>query len=189
MKRIGILGGTFDPPHIGHLIIAETVRTELQLEEIWFIPTFEPPHKLEATMDAESRIDMLKLALADNNSFILNTIEVERSGKSYTIDTMKQLKDTFPDNEYYFIIGADMVEYLPKWYRIDELLQLVRFVGVKRVGYSMESPFPITEVDIPFVDVSSSNIRERISENKSIKYLVPNSVHTYIKEHGYYEKG
>lgn len=188
MKRIGILGGTFDPPHIGHLIIAEGVRTALHLEEIWFIPTYEPPHKQEAIIDATSRIDMLKLALAENESFQLNTIEIERSGKSYTIDTMKTLKDSYPETDFYFIIGADMVEYLPKWYKIDELINLVKFVGVKRSGYKFQTIYPIIEVDIPMVDVSSSVIRERLLENNTVRYLVPDSVHTYIKEHGLYEQ-
>ncbi|WP_047981434.1 nicotinate-nucleotide adenylyltransferase [Ornithinibacillus contaminans] len=187
MKRIGILGGTFDPPHIGHFIIAEEVRTALQLEAVWFIPTYEPPHKHEAATDAVSRWEMLNLVLANHASFQLNTIEIDRSGKSYTIDTMVELKKRYPETEFYFIIGADMVEYLPNWYRIDELQELVNFVGVKRAGYQLETTYPIIQVEIPMVDVSSSMIRDRIMANQSIKYLVPETVHTYIKEHGLYE--
>jgi nicotinate-nucleotide adenylyltransferase len=188
MERIGILGGTFDPPHIGHLIIAQEVLISLQLDQVWFIPTYEPPHKHEATFQVENRLEMLQLALADNEAFLLNTIEVKREGKSYTYDTMVTLKKEYPEKEFYFIIGADMVEYLPKWYRIDELIQLVRFVGVQRAGYSLATPYPIIEIDIPAVDISSTIIRERIRNRKSIQYLVPESVHTYIKEHGFYEQ-
>ncbi|WP_042146041.1 nicotinate-nucleotide adenylyltransferase [Paucisalibacillus sp. EB02] len=186
MKRIGILGGTFDPPHIGHLIIAQEVLDSLQLEEVWFIPTYEPPHKHEARLQVKNRIEMLQLALAGNGLFQLNTIEVKRAGKSYTYDTMITLKEQYPDSDFYFIIGADMVEYLPKWYKIDELINLVSFVGVKRTGYTLETMYPITEVNIPLVDISSTLIRKRLRENKSIQYLVPDSVHTYIKEHGFY---
>lgn len=187
MNRIGILGGTFDPPHIGHLIIAQEVKDALNLEQVWFIPTYEPPHKDVATLEVRNRIEMLRLALEDNDAFILNTIETERSGKSYTIDTMRLLEEKYPNTDFYFIIGADMVEYLPNWYNIDELMNMVQFVGVKRSGYELKSPYPIKVVDIPMVDISSSVIRNRIREKKSIKYLVPDSVYSYIKGHGLYE--
>jgi nicotinate-nucleotide adenylyltransferase len=188
MNRIGILGGTFDPPHIGHLIIAQEVANQLALEQVWFIPTYEPPHKSVATVNVDSRINMLQLALADNERFKLNTIEIERSGKSFTIDTMKSLKETYPETAFYFIIGADMVEYLPKWHKIEELIEVVQFVGVKRSGYKLDSSYPIQLVDIPLIDISSTLIRKRIQQNEPIKYLVPDSIYTYIKEHGLYEK-
>ncbi|WP_026906255.1 nicotinate-nucleotide adenylyltransferase [Paucisalibacillus globulus] len=187
MKRIGILGGTFDPPHIGHLIIAQEVLDSLELDQVWFIPTYEPPHKHEARLQVENRIEMLRLALADNSTFQLNTIEVKRAGKSYTYDTMITLKEQYPNTDFYFIIGADMVEYLPKWHKIDNLINLVTFVGVKRTGYTLKTTYPIKEVDIPMVDISSTTIRDRLQKKKSIQYLVPDSVHTYIKEHGFYE--
>uniref|UniRef100_UPI0030185467 nicotinate (nicotinamide) nucleotide adenylyltransferase n=1 Tax=Oceanobacillus massiliensis TaxID=1465765 RepID=UPI0030185467 len=110
MKRIGILGGTFDPPHLGHLLIAEEVRTAMELAEVWFIPTYTPPHKAASMTNAEDRINMLQLATDNNPFFKVNTIEIERSGKSYTLDTMRILKQKHPDKELYFIIGADMVE-------------------------------------------------------------------------------
>jgi nicotinate-nucleotide adenylyltransferase len=187
MNRIGILGGTFDPPHMGHLIIAEEVLRALNLDQIWFIPTFEPPHKHDAYVQVDHRIDMLKLAIEGNNEFLLNTIEIDRAGKSYTIDTIIGLKEAHPEAEFYFIIGADMVEYLPNWYKIDELIKLVKFVGVKRNGYSVDSSYPIKKVEIPMIDISSTLIRERLQAKKSIKYLVPESVYHYIKENGLYE--
>lgn len=180
MRRIGILGGTFDPPHIGHLIIAEEARVALKLEEVWFIPTSAPPHK-EASTDAEARVEMTKLAIEDNPYFKVNTIEIERSGKSYTIDTIEILKEENPDAEFYFIIGADMVEYLPHWERIDELVNLIRFVGVKRSGFELISEYDILKVDIPLIEISSTMLRSRLREKRSVKYIVPDAVYSYIK--------
>src|SRR5699024_9121935 len=115
MKRIGILGGTFDPPHIGHLIIAEEVRIALDLTEVWFIPTYEPPHKDRASSSVEDRLNMLQRAIGEHPHFKIKTIEIERYGMTYTIDTMKTFKRMYPEDEFFFIIGADMVEYLPNW--------------------------------------------------------------------------
>ncbi|MBU5466461.1 nicotinate-nucleotide adenylyltransferase [Virgibacillus sp. MSJ-26] len=188
MKSIGILGGTFNPPHIGHLLIAEHVRVELGLDEIWFIPTNEPPHKLASNINVEDRLTMLRHAVYDNPFFKVNPIEIKRRGKSYTIDTIVELKQKHPNHQYFFIIGADMVEYLPKWYKIDELINCLTFVGVKRPGYHMNSPYPVLEINIPLFDISSTQIRERQAEGKSIKYLVPDTVDHYIKEQELYEQ-
>lgn len=182
MKRIGILGGTFDPPHLGHLIIAEEVRLALKLGEIWFIPSYTPPHKDKAKTAAKHRMNMLKLAIKNNSSFQMNTIEVERLGKSYTFDTMEALNNDFPENEFYFIIGADMVEYLPNWNRVDELINLVNFVGVGRPGYKLDSAYSVRTVDIPMIDISSTFIRNRLAKNQTVNYLVPETVYAYIKE-------
>src|SRR5690625_2565031 len=166
MRRIGILGGTFDPPHLGHLLIAEEVRIALELEEVWFIPTYVPPHKQEATTGVDERINMVQQSIQSNESFKVNTIEVERLGKSYTFDTMSILKEEHPDTAFFFIIGADMVEYLPHWNQIDQLMDLVTFVGVKRSGYQLNTDYPVVEVDIPMVDISSTFIRKRLAGNK-----------------------
>lgn len=187
MRRIGILGGTFDPPHLGHLIIAEEVRISLGLEEIWFMPSNEPPHKAKATTDAKNRLKMLELAIASNPTFKINSIELSRQGKSYTIDTMKLLIEKYSNTKFYFIIGADMVEYMPYWNRIDELVKIVTFVGVKRPGYHLTSPYSILTVDIPMVDISSTMLRERMIKKQSTKYLIPEAVYIYIKEKQLYE--
>lgn len=187
MKKIGILGGTFDPPHLGHLIIAEEVRISLGLEEIWFIPSNEPPHKAKATINANNRITMLELATKSNPLFKVKPIELERKGKSYTIDTMKLLVKKHPDTEFYFIIGADMVEYLPHWHKIDELVHLVTFVGVMRPGYQLKSSYPIITVNIPAINISSTMLRERLQNKQSVRYLIPANVYTYIKEKEIYE--
>lgn len=187
MKRVGILGGTFDPPHYGHLLIADDVRTELKLDEIWFMPNYIPPHKDKQVTDHTHRVNMLYAAIANQPHFRVETIELERKERSYTYDTIVLLKQRYPDTMFYFIIGGDMVEYLPNWYRIDELVQLMQFVGVKRPGYSLCTPYPIIEVDVPTFAVSSSLIRERIQSGKSVTYLLPEAVQLYIKENRLYE--
>lgn len=187
MKRVGILGGTFDPPHLGHLIIAEEVYQNLNLDEIWFIPSNQPPHKANANADNQDRLEMVKAAVAGNDHFSINDIELRRNGKSYTHETISQLKQRHPDISFYFIIGGDMVEYLPKWHAIDKLVELVQFVGVKRSGYPLISPYPIKEVEIPVIEISSTMIRERLGQGQEIKYLAPDAVIEYIKEHRLYE--
>ncbi|GGM31046.1 nicotinate-nucleotide adenylyltransferase [Paraliobacillus quinghaiensis] len=187
MKKVGILGGTFDPPHIGHLMIAEEVHDQLKLDEVWFIPSYEPPHKEAGGTDIQNRIAMVEAAIEDNDHFTLSTIEVDRAGKSYTFDTIKLLNEKYQDIKFYFIIGADMVEYLPKWYRIEELIKLIQFVGVKRPMHNLKTDFPVCEIDIPVMDISSTMIRERIKNGKSIKYFVPSKVLQIIKEHQLYE--
>lgn len=187
MSRIGIIGGTFDPPHIGHLVIAEETRIALDLDEIWFIPTNEPPHKEKAMTDGNNRIRMVKKAVKSNSYFKVNEIEMEREGKSYTIDTMKALINRNPDKEFYFIIGADMVEYLPHWHKINELIELVNFVGVKRQGFNLKSLYPIIEIEIPMIDISSSMIKKRLIKNQSVTYLIPESVEDFINEEHLYE--
>lgn len=188
MKKIGIFGGTFDPPHNGHLLMANEVLYQLCLDEVWFLPNQIPPHKQEEKFsDSRHRIEMLKLAIESNPSFKLQLIEMERPGPSYTYDTMVLLKDKYPDYQFYFIIGADMVEYLPKWYKIDKLLEIVKFTGVKRIGFQMETPYPVKFVDVPEFEVSSTMIRERIDKKESIMYLISEKVRRYIEENGLYE--
>lgn len=186
MKKIGLLGGTFDPPHFGHLLIGEEVYHALQLDEVWFIPSNDPPHKDATTTNTKDRVQMTELAIQSNPHFKVNKIEMERSGTSYTFDTVQELVQRFNDSQFYFIMGGDMVEYLPKWYKIEELLQLVTFVGVQRSGYSLGSPYSIKTVEIPMFDVSSTLIRERLNNNGSTRYLLPNEVMDYIKENGLY---
>ncbi|WP_027407872.1 nicotinate-nucleotide adenylyltransferase [Anoxybacteroides tepidamans] len=187
MQKIGIFGGTFDPPHNGHLLMANEVMHALNLSEIWFMPNRIPPHKRhEQVTNSADRLHMLKLAIVDHPQFKIETIELQREGPSYTYDTMRQLKELYPACEFYFIIGADMVEYLPHWHCIDQLVQLVTFVGVKRPGFSLHTTYPLVEVEIPEFAVSSSLIRERVKQGKSIRYLVPERVRLYIEGKGLY---
>lgn len=183
MKKIGILGGTFDPPHNGHLLIANEVCAALELDEIWLMPNREPPHKQKSGLvKNEDRLNMLKLATQDNSAFKIQPIELEREGPSYTFDTMKMINEKYSEHQFFFIIGADMIEYLPKWHKIDELIKLVQFVGVERPNYSHQSDFPIQYVDVPAFDVSSSMIRDRLKTGKTVRYLLPDSVVEYIEE-------
>lgn len=187
LKKVGILGGTFNPPHLGHLIIANEVQTRLNFDEIWFMPNQEPPHKDNTNrVSSLHRLEMVQRAISDNSLFKIQSIELERPGRSYTFETMKLLTEKY-DHEFYFIIGADMVEYLPKWYKIEELVQLVRFVGVNRPEYDQHSDYPIIYVDVPNIEISSQAIRERIKAGRNIRYFVPNTVIEYIEENRLYE--
>lgn len=187
MRKIGILGGTFDPPHHGHLLIANEALHGLNIDEIWFLPNQEPPHKKKSGLiQNEDRVKMLELAIQGEPNFRIETIELDRPSPSYTYDTMKQLTELHPDVHFYFIIGADMVEYLPKWYKIDELLEMVSFIGVNRPAYSAVSTYPLIHLDVPQFEVSSSLIRERIKEGKTLRYLLPDSIIEYLKEKNLY---
>lgn len=186
-KRVGILGGTFNPPHIGHLIIAHHAGTQLGLEKVYLMPDAEPPHVDEKPfIAAHHRKEMVERAIEGNDFLDIETIEIERGGKSYTIDTMKELCHRNPDTDYYFIIGGDMVGYLSKWERIDELLELVQFVGIARPGYPRTSAYPVIWVDAPAIEVSSTQIRNMVKNNQSLRYIVPSSVEAYIKKEGLY---
>jgi nicotinate-nucleotide adenylyltransferase len=183
MTKVGILGGTFDPPHFGHLLIANEVLSELSLDEIWFMPNQEPPHKKKSeSVENIERVEMLELSIKGNPAFKIEKIELERTGPSFTVDTMRILNEQFPNHQFYFIIGADMIEYLPKWHKIDELINLVQFVGVERPEYSLDTDYPIHYVDVPSFDVSSSMIRERVQHGKTVRYLLPEPVIDYIRE-------
>lgn len=189
VKKIGILGGTFDPPHIGHLMIAEQVRVSCKLDEVWFMPNQTPPHKrYDEVISNEHRVEMVKRSIENNPYFHLSLIECERKDVSYTYDTMKILTSNYPNVAFYFIIGGDMVEYLPKWYRIDDLLNIVTFIGAKRPGYKMNTRYKnrVIEVEVAQVDISSSLIRQYVKEKKSIRYLVTEKVREYIEEMGLY---
>ncbi|NHC39410.1 nicotinate-nucleotide adenylyltransferase [Bacillus sp. MM2020_1] len=183
MLKVGILGGTFDPPHNGHLLIANEVLSTLQLDEIWFLPNQEPPHKKKSeSISNEDRLQMLELAIGGNDAFRVETMELHRQGPSYTVDTMKMMNNQYPDHQFFFIIGADMIEYLPKWHKIDELIKLVQFVGVERPSYSSQTDYPVLYVNVPALDVSSSMIRDRVKNGKTVRYLLPDSVIQFIEE-------
>ena len=189
-RHVGILGGTFNPIHLGHLVIAEQVCSQLKLSKVLFLPDKIPPHRgVEKTkpIDSKDRIEMIKLAIEDNMHFDLDLTDVNRGGVSYTYETIKILKELNPNTEFYFIIGGDMVENLPKWSHIDELTQMIHFVGVCRKGFEKSSKYPILWVNTPELEISSSMIRDAVKTNRSIKYLVPKAVEEYIKDKGLYQ--
>ncbi|WP_153733012.1 nicotinate-nucleotide adenylyltransferase [Sporosarcina obsidiansis] len=187
MKRIGILGGTFNPPHIGHLLIANEVRYACDLEEVWLMPAAIPPHKVAAgDATAEQRLRMVKLAVADIEGLSVSSFEMERGGISYTYDTMTQLVNDEPRHEFYFIIGGDMIDMLPNWYRIDELIKIIKFIGVKRPGAVNTSDLPVEMVETPQLDLSSTLIRQRFLEGGTVQLLIPPAVEAYIREERLY---
>lgn len=194
MKKIGIMGGAFDPIHIGHLLAAEAAREKYELEEVWFMPSHIPPHKHQAGGSGEQRLEMVKAATQSHPAFKPLDIELRRGGVSYTVDTIRALRSEHADLELYFIIGADMVNYLPKWEGIEELVGMLRFIGLQRPGSFLElDTLPplirdaVMLADMPLVDISSSLIRSRISRGLSVRYMVPEQVYEYIMGSRLYE--
>lgn len=188
--RLGILGGTFNPVHIGHLILAEEIREKAGLDKIIFVPAYLPPHKVSSDIAAASdRFNMLKMALKGNPHFGISDAEIKRQGQSYTIDTVRQLKDRFPDDELYFITGSDLLKYLDEWKDLSEILQLVKFIVATRPGYPLEKiPAYISTVSIRAVDVSGFEVRQAAKGGKSFRYLVPEQVFNYITKRKLYTK-
>jgi nicotinate-nucleotide adenylyltransferase len=188
-RQVGIFGGTFNPVHTGHLVMADQVGNQLGLDKVCFMPDATPPHvDKKGAIDAKYRVEMLAAAIGGNPMFDLELCEIERGGVSYSYDTMAYLTKKHPDTDYYFIIGADMVNYLPKWHRIDELVKLVQFVGVKRPGYTPRTTYPVLWVDAPKLEITSTAIRHRVAAGESIRYLVPDNVAAYIEKEGLYRE-
>ncbi|MDZ4700156.1 MAG: nicotinate-nucleotide adenylyltransferase [Rhodothermales bacterium] len=189
--RVGILGGTFNPPHIAHLILAETIRVSCALDQIRWIPAGTPPHK-SADTAAEHRLAMTRIAVAGNPAFTVSDLEVVRGGASYTIDTVELLQRTEPDVDFSLLIGSDSLADLLSWRRPDDLVARLPLIVYPRPG---ADPRPeaatryarrITFVDAPLIEVSSYSIRRRVHQGLSIRYLVPEAVYAYIAEHGLY---
>ncbi|MBQ0138661.1 MAG: nicotinate-nucleotide adenylyltransferase [Kurthia sp.] len=187
MSKIGIFGGTFNPPHIGHLIMANEVLHALDLAEVRFMPNAIPPHKAQPN-DATSaqRLHLTELAIEGNEHFMIEPYEIEQGGISYSYDTLAALTKREPEHDFYFIIGGDQVDSLHSWYRIEELLHFVTFVGVNRPGNKGITSLPITHVEAPLIDLSSTLIRQRLATNQTVTYLLPEQVERFIREEGLY---
>lgn len=191
-KRVGIFGGTFDPIHMGHLIVAETIMDEFHLDKVVFIPAAVPPHKLDKRISpAKHRYMMTMLATCSNPRFQVSDMEMHRQGPSYSRDTLAQLiEEHGRDTEFYFIVGADSVENLHTWNRIDELLTMCHFIGASRPGCmpDMEKIAqrfgPLAEkihcLETPELEISSTEIRHRVGQKRTIRYIVPETVEQYI---------
>lgn len=190
-QRIGILGGTFDPIHYGHLVIAEEARTALQLNRVLFIPASQQPLKQHQPMAAaEHRLTMVQLACQDNPSFEPSAIEVNRSGISYTVTTLTTLHEQGL-YDLYFIIGADALADMSRWYNVSELLELTKIVGIKRPNIQISSEqliemlpqlnTQLTLLEGPNLNIASSELRKRLEQGKPIRYLTPDSVISYIE--------
>lgn len=186
MKKVGILGGTFNPPHIGHLMMANEAYHALGLDEVRFMPNAVPPHKESSGATDEQRKKMVELAIEDAPHFTLETFELERGGLSYTFDTMKTLTGQEPGVEFYFIIGGDSIDHLHTWYRIDELIQMVKFVGIRRPGSEAKTIYPVLMIDAPEIGLSSTLLRERFAVGKTVRYLLPKPVEAFIRKEGLY---
>lgn len=187
MKRVGIVGGAYNPPHIGHLIVANEVKHALNLDEVRLMPTATSPHKkTDETVTKEQRLEMVKRATDGVDGLRACAFEVERGGVSYTFDTLQNLRKEEPDVTFYFIVGGDMVDQLDRWHRIDEMMEMVTFVGVNRPGWRGETDYPVQLVRIPAIDLSSSIIRERFREDASVTFLIPPAVESFIREEGLY---
>ncbi|GGH84880.1 nicotinate-nucleotide adenylyltransferase [Pullulanibacillus pueri] len=193
VKRIGLFGGAFDPPHTGHLILAAEAAEAADLDEVWFLPSYIPPHlerkHSQRISSAQSRIDMVRLSIEGESKFRLSLVEYEREGKSYTYDTVAILKEQYPDHVFYFIIGGDMVNDLPQWYKFEELKTSVNFLATKRAGVPLHpiEGMNIQYFDMPLIEISSSMIRERYRTGKPWHYFLPVAVKNYIEENGLYD--
>ena len=187
-KKVGLLGGTFNPPHMGHLVIADQVLEKAQLDEIRFLPNHVPPHKqVDERVTVDQRLRMLEAAIKGHPRFSIERIELERQGASYTYDTIKLLMEREENAQFSFIIGGDMIEYLPNWYKIEELQNMVKFIGVNRPDYSHETPYDVQLIEVPAIDLSSSYIRDTVKKGQTVRYLVPDDVYRLIKEEKLYE--
>jgi nicotinate-nucleotide adenylyltransferase len=199
--KIGVIGGTFDPIHNGHLLIAEETRAELNLAQVLFVPAGQPWLKTNSPMGAaEHRLEMVRLATADRASFRLSTVDIDRPGPSYTIDTLADLQSQFGAGaRLFFILGWDSLAELPRWREPSRLVKLCRLVAVPRPGYpppdlnSLEAAIPgiskrVTLLDRPKLDISATVIRERVARGLSIRHLVPEVVERYIKQNKLYQR-
>ncbi len=197
--NIGVLGGTFDPVHNGHLVVAEEVQRRLNLAEVLFVPAGQPWLKAERTiLPAGHRLQMLRLALADVPHFTLSTMEIERPGPSYTVDTVTELRARLGrEDELFFILGWDNLAELPQWRKPSRIIQKCYLVAVPRPGFphpdlkALEASIPglrrrVMLMDRPHMDISGSEIRERVARGLSVRHLVPEAVNRYIREHGLY---
>jgi len=182
------MGGTFDPIHLGHLVAASEVHTALQLDQILFIPAGNPWQKAQREISsATDRLEMTRLAIADDSRFSLSDIEVLRSGPTYAIDTVIELLERTPEAQFYWIVGADVAAQINTWHRWEEFLKLCSIVVVNRQGIDIgDLPFTFIEVQMPEVRISASGIRQRYADGQPAKYLVPNSVDSYIKDRELY---
>jgi nicotinate-nucleotide adenylyltransferase len=191
MTRVGIMGGTFDPIHHGHLVAASEVAQRFALDEVIFVPTGAPWQKSErAVSTAEHRYLMTVIATASNPRFWVSRVDIDRDGPTFSVDTIRDIAAIRPGAELFFITGADALAQILSWKDADEALQLARFVGVTRPGFELSAehlpPDTTTLVDVPALAISSSDVRDRVNAGHPIWYLVPDGVVQYINKHGLY---
>ncbi|MBZ0298217.1 MAG: nicotinate-nucleotide adenylyltransferase [Anaerolineae bacterium] len=195
--RVGILGGTFDPPHIGHLILGEYAADALGLARLLYIPAADPPHKQhEKKTPVEHRLAMLRLALVDNPRFELSRVDLDRAGPHYSLDTVRIVRQQYPQAEIYFVMGGDSLRDLPEWHRPTEFIQLCKLAVMSRPGAEVspdmhEAVLPglaqrVVMIAAPQIEISSTDIAQRLSEGRSVRYLLPDSVRAYVQQNHLY---
>jgi nicotinate-nucleotide adenylyltransferase len=199
MGDIGILGGTFNPPHMGHLVMAQEALDQLDLDRVVLMPVAVPPHK-EAREDpgAAARLELCRLAVAGDERFAVSSLEIDRGGASFTVDTLKELHDVEPQHDLTFIVGGDMAQSLPAWREPEAILALARLAVAEREGVrrediarrldSLHDGSRVVFFDMPRIDISSSSIRRRVAEGRPVRYLVPDAVAEAIAQQGLYRQ-
>ncbi len=200
-QRLGIFGGSFDPVHYAHLLLAESCREQCRLDQVWLLPTASAPHKLQrSATGARHRIEMLRLALGGHDALHVNTLEIERGGISYTFETLESIHRQLPETKLFFLMGADSLEDLPRWREPRRICQLAVPVAVRRAGSpepSYESLRHLVDVDrlkifeesqvtMPIVELASTDLRQRVALGQSIRYRTPRAVEKYIETSGLY---
>jgi nicotinate-nucleotide adenylyltransferase len=186
--KVGILGGTFDPIHIGHLIAASSVYETLNLDSVVFMPAGDPWQKRDRELSTgQQRLEMVKLAIANDVRFSASDIEINRSGPSYAIDTIREWKSENPDDELFWIVGSDALSGIPTWHEWEAFVNEVSIVAVNRIGASESVPFDFVSVDMPEVRISATELRDRFTNKQDTQYLVPQKVSEYIAEQGLYQ--
>jgi nicotinate-nucleotide adenylyltransferase len=198
--RVGILGGAFNPPHIGHLVCAQEALLQLELDKVVFVPVGQAPHRAIADdPGAEARLELVELAIADDERFTSSRLELDREGPSYTSETLRELRSTAPEDEHFLILGGDQAAALPLWREPEEVLSLATVAVVERVSWTrnaigikiarLRGAERVRYLDMPLIQVSSSAIRRRVAAGRPIRYLVPDAVARYIESNGLYGAG
>ncbi len=196
-ERVGILGGSFNPVHLGHLVIAEQARQQANLDRVLWLPNGQPPHKqLAPGASNADRWQMVNLAIANHAQFVATNLEIARPGYSYAADTLTHLRQTQPDTHWHWIIGADALKDLPQWHRAAELGELCDWIVAPRLGdlshivqsVSQKLALKSQTLEMPVLDLSSTLIREFVAQGRSLRYLVPDAITTYIQTHQLYRR-
>ena len=190
-RRVGVMGGTFDPIHHGHLVAASEAAMRFSLDEVVFVPTGQPWQKSKTDVTAaEDRYLMTVVATASNPRFTVSRVDVDREGPTYTVDTLHDLAAIFPDDELYFITGADALEQILSWHRASEMFEVAHFVGVTRPGFTLDGAHlprgAVSLVEVPAMAISSTDCRARVAKGEPVWYLVPDGVVQYIAKRGLY---
>jgi nicotinate-nucleotide adenylyltransferase len=201
-RRIAVFGGTFDPVHLGHLITAEQCREQARLDEVWFMPAARPPHKRAQPLSPfDRRAEMLALAVAGQPAFKVATLERDRPGLSYTVETLQALTTEHPEVDWHFVMGSDSLVDLPGWYQPQRIVALARLLVVvrpgvallpleelqKQLGMPAASALRLQVIEAPLIGISSTDLRRRVSEGRGLRYLVPRAVECYIEEKKLYQ--